>query len=649
MKIFEEVFREEWDRSLNRWTLFTILAIAVLLGFLLQDGYSRYNASLENAKTFQATEKEKVGQYVLYTQYGAYGIRLMFKPSPMSIFFSNSTVFKDMTANFDSGERLNITVNLKGENLFAQKAGEYMDFSGIINLVGILLALLYGFFGAHNKDYLLFLSCLGDYRTILRCLLISRIILINLVLVALSGLALLWLLILGVPIPVGFFLTYLAVAMLMLSIFVTAGFIIGSVNKTIVGLAFLVVIYFASTFLIPWAVLKITSVNAYDITSNYKMELEKVKLMMDVEKRSYEKVGIYNSQKEAPDDVKQIAREALDNEFKKFSEFENKMKDEMSDKSNFFDVISMLFPTTFYLANNYELSSQGHLNFHDFYAYTIKEKFQFVDFYAEKKIFTKPGDKIESFIKGNENLFVAKSRLSNHFWPGLLISLAWLLGLYFVACHRVKKYLFPDAEYKNAYANLDIDLKTGKYIAFEITQTDAVHQFLNTLSGKGRDFNGKMSIDGEKIVPGKNNDVLIIPNPAAIPGNIPVRTLARFFANMLALSPEDKSKIETAAGGKTGKMQFNALLPQDKVNFLLTVAGLKKCRVYVLYDFTRGLSTRYKRIVKEWVMHMTEQGKMVIDLPELSHLYMKTDYYSGIDFNGEMYEEQKIFEYNSPD
>jgi hypothetical protein len=52
MKIFKEVFRQEWDRSLNRWTLFTILAIAVLLGFLLQDGYSRYNASLENAKTF---------------------------------------------------------------------------------------------------------------------------------------------------------------------------------------------------------------------------------------------------------------------------------------------------------------------------------------------------------------------------------------------------------------------------------------------------------------------------------------------------------------------------------------------------------------------------------------------------------------------
>jgi len=649
MKIFKEVFRQEVGRSLNRWTLFTIMAIAVLLGFLLQDGYSRYNACQENAKTFQAAEKEKVDHYIFYDQYSIYGVRLMFKQSPMSILFSNSTVYKDLTANFDAGERLNITVNVKGENLFAQKAGEYMDFSGIINLVGIFLALLYGFFGAHNKDYLLFLSGIADYRTILHCLLISRIILINLVLLALSGLALLWLLIMGVPIPVGFFLIYLVVAMLMLSIFVTAGFIIGTINKTIVGLAVLVIIYLASTFLIPWGVHKIVSVSALDITSNYKMERDKLKLIMAVEKGIFEQVGILKRGSLPSDKLKELVRKARENQFQKFLDVENQMKAEMREKSNLFETISILFPTTFYLANNYELSSQGYLNFHDFYSYTINVKFQFIDFYIEKIIAFKPGDRIETFIKGAENLFMAKSRLSGHFWPGLIISLAWLLGLYFVACRRVKKSLFPDAEYKNAYANLDIDLKTGKYIAFEITKTDAIHWFLNTLCGKGRDFNGKMSIDGEKIVPGKNNDVLIIPNPAAIPGNIPVRCLARFFANMLALSPEEKSKIETSAGGETGKMQFNALLPQDKVNFLLTIAGLKKSRVYVLYDFTRGLPSKYKHIVKDWVMRMTGQGMMVIDLPELSHLYIKTDYYSGIDFNGEMYEEQKIFDYNSPD
>ncbi|MDQ1353832.1 MAG: transporter permease subunit [Acidobacteriota bacterium] len=648
MKIFREVFRHELGRWLNRWTLFTILAIAVLLGILLQDGYSRFQSYQENSKTFQTTEKEKVEHYVFYDQYSIYGVRLMFIPSPMSIFFNNSTMYKDMTANFDAGERLNISNNLKGENLFAQKAGEYMDFSGIIFLVGALLGLLYGFFGAHNKDYLLFLSCLGDYRTILRCLLISRIILINLALVALSGLALLCLLILGVPIPVGNFLIYLAVAVLMLSIFVTVGFIIGSINKTIVGLTVLTIIYFASVFLIPWAVLKITSVSAYEITSNYKMELDKLKLMMAVEKGILEKIGILKRGTIPTEKLKELVREARENQFQKFLDVENQMKAEMVKKSNLFEIISMLFPTTFYLANNYELSSQGHLNFHDFYAYTIKEKFQFIDFYIEKIIAFKPGDRIESYIKKDENLFLAKSRISNYFWPGLLISLAWLLGLYFVACHRIKKYIFPDAEYKNAYANLAIDLKTGKYIAFEISQADAVHQFLNTLSGKGRDFNGKMSIDGEKIVPGKNNDVLIIPNPAAIPGNIPVRTLVRFYANMMALSPGETSDMEAAAGAGAGKKQFNALLPQDKVNFLLTAAGFKKCRGYVLYDFIRGVPSKYKPIVIDWIVRMKEQGRMVIDLPELSHLYLKTDYYSTIDFEDDIYEEYKIFEYDSP-
>jgi hypothetical protein len=649
MKIFREIFRHELGRLLNRWMLFTILAIVVLLGFLLLDGYSRFNASQENAKTFQATEKEKVDHYVFYDQYSIYGVRLMSMPSSMSIFFNNSTVFKDMTANFDAGERLNISVNLKGENLFAQKAGEYMDFSGIIFLLGVLLGLLYGFFGSHNKDYLLFLSGLADYRTILRCLLISRIILINLVLLALAGLALLGLLILGVPIPVGFFIIFLAVAVLILSIFVTTGFIIGTINKTTVGLAVLAIIYFASVFLIPWGVLKITSVSAYEITSNYKMELDKLKLLMGVEKGILEKVGILKRGDVPSEKLKELVTNARENQFQKFLDIEYKMKAEMMDRSNLFEIISLLFPTTFYLANNYELSSQGYLNFHDFYVDSITKKFQFIDFYIGKIIAFKPGDRIEAFIKGDENLFMAKSRLSAHFWPGLLISLAWLLGLYFVACHRFRKFLYPDAEYKNAYANLDIDLKTGKYIAFDIAQTDAIHWFLNTLCGKGRDFNGKISIDGEKIVPGENNNVLIIPNPTAIPGNIPVRTLSRFFANMMALSPGEKIDVEAAAGSGAGKKKFNALLPKDKVNFLLTAAGFKKSRGYVLYDFIRGVPSKYKPIVIDWIVRMKEQGRMVIDLPELSHLYLKTDYYSTIDFEDDIYEEYKIFDYNSPD
>lgn len=157
--------------------------------------------------------------------------------------------------------------------------------------------------------------------------------------------------------------------------------------------------------------------------------------MMDLERRSYNQIGTWKSGDLAPDEVKALVQSGQDIEYKKLQEYENSRIKSLSRRINVYHIVSSFFPTTFYLSSSQELSSKGYLNFIRFYRYTHTMKYRFIKFYIEKKFYIPlPASGVEPFVKGDENLFEAESRLPDYFPLGvsmtLLYSLAMLTSLY---------------------------------------------------------------------------------------------------------------------------------------------------------------------------------------------------------------------------
>jgi hypothetical protein len=536
MNPFRAIFYLEARRMLCRRNVIIFVVMALMLMLFLWDGIGNYRSILEDKEVFQQTERQKVGKYVLITQYGAYGIRLMFIPSPMSILFNNSSVFSELMANVDTGERLNIYNSFKGKNLFTEKSGGYMDFSGIFVIFGGLLALLYGYDSTRNKSYIKFFTNFAYLKRIYLFVFFSRLILLNFFFLLLAALSLIFVLAFGINL-FNIHYVYFNIALLCLvSFFYSFGMMVG-VLKSRTKFGFLIIGYMGFIFITPWMVNKIVYIRANDIMSNYKLEFSKLKAIMDFERRFYKKVGVFKSQNIAPGVVKDLIKKVLDNEYEKFEVNENEMKGEIMNNSLFHQRISSFLPTTLYISNNSELGSKGYLSFFEYYSFVQERKSQFINFYVEKKFFKENGkDKIESFIKSNENLFRARSSKSEYFKPGILFTLLYITSLCILNYLMLRKTIYRDR--KKCYPMSDsmkITFKAGEQLGIK-TDDMVIHKFYKTFSFNSKTIADKISFAGGN--PSKNGtyDFVYLGNPGFLPGEITLAALIAFFKLMLNLT-----------------------------------------------------------------------------------------------------------------
>jgi hypothetical protein len=231
---------------------------------------------------------------------------------------------------------------------------------------------------------------------------------------------------------------YLGILMLMLVFFFTLGTIAGSFNSRFVGFVTLVGSWFVLVFLVPGIVSAVTSRRADNMVSNYQLELEKLKILMDFEKRSYEEVGVTTEKNIGS--VREQIESYMESGFKEVQAFEKKLEGEIARNIRHFQTLSSLFPSTFYLSTSDEISSKGYENFMDFFSRILELKEKFIRYYINKRYYANYS-KVESFIKDNENLFYAKSRIPGVFFKGLLLNLLFVVGLLYISYNRFKKSL----------------------------------------------------------------------------------------------------------------------------------------------------------------------------------------------------------------
>jgi hypothetical protein len=425
-----------------------------------------YKTILESKKPFKKMEKDKVSMHIHYTFYGIRGVRLLFIPSPLSVIFDDLAVFEGMTAHVDTAEKLNISNSFKGKELFSDSGG-YMDFSGIMLIIGSLLALLYGYDATRNKDYLRMISNISRSRKPVLLIIIARVVLLNMVFWALSGLTLLWLFILGINAANIFYLCFILGLTLVITFFVFLGATISSLKRGYIALG---VVYFLLIFFIPWIIQKAVYVEAKkSIKKIHQFEYEMFKYVMDFEKRFYERFGVWKSGKIAPNGIKTMIQSGQEIEYKKLLVNEKKRINDILKRIRIYQSLAAFLPSTFYLSTNKELSSKGFQNFIDFYRYGYEMKFNFIKFYIDRKFYRPlPKNGVEPFIKNNEDLFYGQSRLPQSFFIGLTLSVLYIICLFFVL------FRIHTTEIKKENNNPQIDFEKGQNSIFVLCKDNQI-------------------------------------------------------------------------------------------------------------------------------------------------------------------------------
>ncbi len=619
MRAFKSFFIFELKRFFDKRNTILILLLLFLSLIFIQIGISEYKYTLNRKEKFQEFEKTKVSHYINYTQYGAYGVRMLFVPAPISLFFINSCVIPDMTSYVDSGERLKIYNSLKGKNIFDQKKFGFTDFSGIILFFGSLLALFYGYETFNNDEYLKFLSTISSKKHVFYSMLFSRIVLMFLVFLAITGSALLLIIVNGFYVPINVYFLYFILSILIFSLFFfSIGTIIGTLRSKIIGITTVLSCWFLLLYFIPTAVNTYIASRSDLLTPIYKLEMDKLKILMDFERKALEKRGIF---KEVDDSERDDALSYLNNEFKQILSLEEKMRDQMKNNISIFQKLSMFFPPTFYLSVTNEISSRGYENLIDFYSHAQSLKRKFVKFYIEKMFF-KNFSKVDPFVKGDENVFYAQSRLPGNFTVGVMVNLFYIAALLWVSYSRFRKALFRLQDKENSGAPpRELKLKKGEFTVL-VSEGDLLkNQLFNLWSGETgelqkKGYTIKISIDNHDIAAEKSRKkIFYICHPENIPGDIKAGDFLSFIRRLEKIPGKDAANFGTHMSLKSiaGK-RFNRLKNHEKGEIILEVLRMKRTQIYLLHDIARGMPIEFTIQLKKRMEELKEEGALVVYL-----------------------------------
>ena len=587
---FKRFFHLETLKLLDKKKLVIIILFYLLAVYFIQSGVISYKEGLEEIKRFQEFEKIRIDSFQYYDQYGTYGFRLLYVPGPLSALFSNAGIFTtNLNAFIDSGERMKIYEPFKGKNAFIGYTSIFLNLSGLIFLLGTLLSLFYGFESFQDRDYLKFLDSVGSRKRIFAFLLVSRLLLILLCCLTITVTISLLYLINGLTVNIGHVILYGLVIFVLLSFFLLVGMLAGTLKSKRVGLISVFGIWLFFVFGLPAIAGKIVYNRSESMMSVYKMDNEKFKLLMRFEKKAKDEAGKMDRNKTNTDIRRKLFNYLWDNEFKEIMKYENIMLTDMKGVVTFHYNLSLIFPTTFFLSVNNEISGRGYENLIAFYEYALKHKIGFIEFYADKSFFS--GDKtVKPYLRGNENIFHVSSLLPGNFGFGLVIGFFWVIFSALISWIFFSRMLdrrpdietFPgeikEAERQGIQINLIKENKMTVVFTFDPVRIHEVYQRLKGLIGR----------------------VVLVPGPQALPGDVKVKNLFKFFGLDV---PESLNPLRD---------KFCDRLNQDDRSLLiLEIVKELPAKSLIFDQFLTGLSEHMKKYFLNFLENHKKGRKIV--------------------------------------
>jgi hypothetical protein len=620
--------------SKKRSRMLTVIILVILSLLFVQIGAGKLKKMHSETKVFQDLERSKVTMYVTYTQYGTYGIRYIFVPDPIFVLFINSGVIDEINAYVDSGERLKIYNSLIGSNLFQLKKYAFTDFSGIVLFFGSLLAALYGIDCFYRQKYLKFLaSVIKSSGHVYIYLLLSRLLILMGLLVIITGGAILVIFLNGLPFSFNTsFFNFLLLLFLITLYFFFLGTVFSTSRSRSTGLNALLTCWFILLFIIPASFHYYIAKSSELMTSIYQLEQEKLKLVMDFEKRAIEVAGTFDYGKEASNLDKKLVLSFLNNELERINALEEKIRSQMRKYTNRLQRLSLIFPTTFYLSSCSEISSTGYQNIIEFYKYVQDNKQDFFKFFMDKVYFSEDASnfaKVEPFIKGDENVFRSHSRLPLLFGWGLLITSLHILILLIVSYSRYKRFiaaLSPKSRYEKS--PVDLDLKKGDFKVLECEEDIYMDFIYNSFAGKTVDKGqkgdpGTMKVNDLDITAEKSHyDFFYACHPDHFPPEVKTKDFILFVGRLFEFPGSDIDAIVMKYSlNSIMSKKIRAIKKIGKGNLVLAVLSMAEREVYLVEDAALNMPIEFAVRLKEKMDQMAKEGALVLYLTSTDQVF----------------------------
>ena len=611
------VIRFELRRNATLLSIICLMVFVVLAVGILQIGIENHKTDLKEQIEFVNIEMKKVERYINYHQYGAFGFRRLLESSPLMAMFENSTALDDLDAFIDNSVRLKLGKNEIGKGVFERPTGGTLDFSWYILVFGGIFVSIWGFFTFRNREYLRFLISFSSDKNVFAGIILARIILLIISLAILLAAARLQFLLNNIKLTAGE-ISGIAISLLtaavVLAFLLTFAAAFGTNENWIKGALKAGVFFLAVVFLWPETLnLSISRIAAVNLKSSYKLEVQKIEKLMAFERESYEYSNRFDTKEEKIEADRRMGEKWWDSEFQKIEKMEAEMMEKTRKYAQKFHLWSIFNPVTLYKSTNNELSSRGYNAYMHFYQDGQEKQKGFLRYFLDKKRY-ESYTKVEPYLSKEELVVSSKSSLPKYFLAGLILSLFYIGLAVFFSYFRLKNFLFYAPDKVNTSDKINLDLRTGNYVALTFLREGFLNRFLNVLYGRPKGFNGKVSINGKNIV--TNNEkksFAYLPNPDKIPGAIKTGAFISCLGRLLGLSKENIKELKVEFSEVINR-RFNVLEKQVKATLMFRAVRLTNIKTYVFHDFFKNIYDKAKLQLIRQIEALKSDDVLIVDI-----------------------------------
>jgi hypothetical protein len=414
----------------------------------------------------------------------------------------------------------------------------------------------------------------------------------------------------------------LAAALLMMAVFYALGALTGTRGSSALSYILLFIAWYVLVNAVPGALGNWAEKNFPDTGEDYQTELENFETVVAFEEYCRKIAGSFD--RSQIDIERKFAEEYKDIYTDSIHSREGKLMKRIESGIDTLGKLSTLFPSTFYMNTSNEVSSSGYLNVIDFYQYGREMKQKFVRFYIDRTFYNDPKILV-SFIKGNEDIFIASSRLPNYFLFGILLNLFYAAFILFFTYLRFKQWLFPAPKKPGQFSHIKITIAKNKIITFSIDRLEFVNQLENAFFSQLKKPGMKITMEGKDIAAGLKGVFAYLVNPRHLPGELKPAHLLSLFKRLLHLTGEEIEKIIDSCGRQIMDKHFSAIDLVDKAGFLLPLVEVRTPGILIFNDFTRGIPGKSRSDLADRVEKLKDGGAAVIDIVSGESYWLEAD------------------------
>jgi hypothetical protein len=566
---------------------------------------------------------------------------MLFIPAQVSVLFRNTVIPADLTAKADSVVTLQINNNMKGKSLISRLFFGRIDFARIVLIWLSLLALYYGFESLYYSEYIKFLSSGSPPSRVTVSLAAARYLVFASGFLLLFAGLLAFIKIRGIDFSASDYtgcLLFLLAALGLMLVFFAVGSIFGIYGSKR-GYSFLMfVLWLLLVFAAPGGIVSAHEDKFPDVNKDFQISLKKFEIAINFEDEIEKKYGKFdrNNIEEERKEIEIYWKEV----YPGVDSCEVRLKGEIEEGISSIQRWGVWFPTTFFLMTCDEVSSCGYSNYISFFEYVIETMRKFVRFWIDRVFYHDPL-KLVNFIKADENIYRARSRIPRYFAGGMAVTLAYGFILLLICYFLSNRALYPFTGNPGAFDQFEMELHRGKKHAIRCYYHDFIQQFLNVFYGKSRKLNWKVLLAGKNIVPGEKLDFLYLPNPVDFPGDLKAKHLLFLFKRFFGLGKEEVKKAVDMLGKSKLEKRLGDLELSERCRVVLCFAGLTKRSVYILKDFLFNIPFGLRGDLSELASQLKSDKALLIDLVTLDSFTIEPEVTSTINYESGKYIEVK--------